>query len=104
MVRPDLEKHAPVGGDAVTRSATWLTLLCEHTTILGTFFHDVLHFFERNICQTVPVGLTEDVIDDVLTLILKTKHTHDLGTVCDNLVVAHTKVKATAEQTVQALN
>jgi methyl-accepting chemotaxis protein len=52
----------------------------------------------------VPADLAGDIIRGALTLVLKTQHTPDLGTVCDALAVVQTKAKTTTEQTAQALN
>lgn len=86
------------------RRATWPTPLREHATALGTFLHDVLEIIERNGSQTVPADLAGDVIRGALTLVLKTQHTPDLGTVRDALAVVQTEAKTTTEQTAQALD
>jgi urease accessory protein UreF len=52
----------------------------------------------------VPADLARDIICSALTLILKTQHTPNLGTVRNALAVAQTKAKTTTEQTAQTLN
>jgi hypothetical protein len=52
----------------------------------------------------VPADLAGDVIRGALTLVLKTQHTPDLGTVRDALAVAQTEAKTTTEQTAQTLD